>query len=190
MTMTTWSPIIAPCNHVPGMINQKNNTLTAFGKDVTGKILYRFNHEGFRGHDFSFVPQYAFFGISLVFGIGVNETEIFPYLFEQAHNYGLAGSYDNHDIMITLEKFLASSLYTPATQMAVVWHSRDSECLEEFYMKLHPHNIIHFYCGKVLPFERCFAMVPEVDQDVSKTHPGPKTHRLMYKMLCGLFDKP
>lgn len=184
------SAMTAPINHVPGMAQHANATIYRFAKDMTGGIPYRFNKQGFRGTDFDFIPRYAFFGASLVFGIGVDESDIFPYLFQKSHNYGLAGDYDNHDTMIILEKFLASSFSTSETQIAVVWHARDAECLDGFYQKLKKHtNVLHLYCGTVLPYTRCYKMPPQLDQDVSQTHMGPKTHRLLYKILCGLFDK-
>ena len=56
-------------NHVPGMIKNQGQIIESFGKDCTGQINYQFNQQGFRGIlDFDFMPEYAFFGCSLVFG--------------------------------------------------------------------------------------------------------------------------
>jgi len=177
-------------NHVPGMISLSGKTVNKFGKDTTGLIKYRFNQQGFRSFDdYNTPPDYAFFGCSLVFGVGVDVDYIFANKFKNKHNYGLAGNYNNHDVMIVLEKFLESDFYSPQTKIAVVWHSRDSDCLEQFYHRLYQSNIVHFYCGIPLPFSRCFAFPRQLDRDASGTHPGPRTHLIFSKMLCATFDQ-
>jgi len=177
-------------NHVPGMLEFRGQTLTQFGKDTTGLISYPFNQQGFRSPtDFDRAPDHAFFGCSLVFGVGVDQQHIFPSLFENSHNYGLAGNYDNHDVMTVLEQFVASGFYNDQTRMAVIWHSRDSDCLPEFYDRLRQYNIVHFYCGTPLVQPRCYACPPQMDQDVSQSHPGPRTHLLISRMLCAVFDQ-
>jgi hypothetical protein len=177
-------------NHVPEMRVNQGKILSSFGKDSSGLITYQFNQQGFRGNqDFDSVPAHAFFGCSLVFGIGVDQQHIFSSQFDASHNYGLAGKYDNHDVMQVLENFLASDLYNGNTHMAVVWHSRDSDCLSEFYDRLQNHRITHFYCGTPLDQPRCYAVPPQLDQDVSRSHPGPKTHLMFGKMLCALFGQ-
>ena len=177
-------------NHVSGMLQNSGKTLRVFGKDQTELVSYQFNHQGFRStNDFDFVPDHAFFGCSLVFGIGVDQNQTFPYLFNNSHNYGLAGTYDNHDIMTVLEKFLSSSVFSLQTKIAVVWHSRDSECLEQFYDRLKDYNIEHFYCGTPLTQQRCYAFPRQLDQDVSGTHPGPKLHKVFSRMLCDIFNQ-
>lgn len=177
-------------NHVPGMIKNQGQIIESFGKDCTGQINYQFNQQGFRGIlDFDFMPEYAFFGCSLVFGIGVTEKETFPYLFDRSQNYGLAGSYNNRDVMTVLETFLKSDLYSNQTKIAVVWHSRDAECLKDFYLKLKSYNIIHFYCGERLPHDNCYVTPVNADYDVSGTHYGRKSHRLLWKTLYYLFQQ-
>jgi len=177
-------------NTISGVWEQRGKTLCRYGKDQTGKITYRFNNQGFRANrDFDFIPSYAFFGCSLVFGIGVEQNQTFPFLFNNSHNYGLAGDYDNHDIMMVLEKFLSSGMFSLKTKIAVVWHSRDSECLEQFYNQLRDYNIEHFYCGTPLKYLRCHAFPRQLDQDVSGTHPGPKSHKVFGQMLCAIFDQ-
>ena len=181
---------IACLNHVSSMISKQGQTVDCFGKDRSGQVTYQFNQQGFRGiSDFDFVLDYAFFGCSLAFGIGVAEEQTFAYLFDSSQNYALAGTYDNHDIMMTIEQFLASDVYSPATRIAVFWHSRDAKCLEEFYLKLQDHNIIHLYCGTPLPYQNCYAVPPNLDYDVSGTHYGPQSHKLLWKMLCKLFQQ-
>lgn len=177
-------------NHVPGMLQNLGRTVHEFGKDSTGLIQYQFNKQGFRGSkDFDFVPDYAFFGCSLVFGVGVKQDQTFPYLFDHSQNYGLAGDYDNHDIMQSLKAFLFSEIFSTKTKIAVVWHSRDHECLPDFYQQLKDYNITHFYCGSPLEHSRCHAFPQQLDRDVSGTHPGPHTHKIFSRMLCAIFDQ-
>jgi hypothetical protein len=182
---------IAVVNHVDGMSKHQNHVLNSFGKDQTNLVSYQFNQQGFRSNlNFDFIPAHAFFGCSLVFGIGVAQHEIFTSLFTNSQNYGLAGNYDNHDVMSVLERFLSSELYSEQTKIAVVWHSRDHECLEEFYLKLNNYNnIIHFYCGQQLSYNNCYSYPADIDLDVSSTHPGPKSHYVFYKMLCAIFNQ-
>jgi hypothetical protein len=183
-------PVPVVENHVSGMIQHSRSTIYSFGKDSTGKIEYRFNQQGFRGKNFDFVPEYAFFGCSMVFGIGVPENQTFVYSFPSSQNYGLAGRYDNHDVMLVLQRFISSDLYTSKSNLAVVWHIRDSKCLESFYNQLCSyHNLVHFFCGDPLPYQRCFPVPREMDQDVSSTHPGPKSHYFFHRVLSSIFSK-
>lgn len=175
---------------VPDMQLCRGTRVKNFGKDCTGSVSYDFNHQGFRGNrDFDFVPDYAFFGCSLVFGIGVDQSQLFCSQFNNFHNYGLAGAYDNHDINQVLTDFLRSELYDSSTHMAVVWHSRDSECLPEFHAQLEPYPIQHFFCGDPLQAPGCYRFIGQRDLDVSGTHPGPRTHFVFGRILCALFDQ-
>jgi hypothetical protein len=177
-------------NNVSGMRQHQGRSIKKFGKDCTGLVTYHFNKQGFRGNkDFDFVPDYAFFGCSLVFGIGVTQENIFPSFFERSHNYGLAGNYDNHDIMQVMQNFLSSDLYHKDTHIAVVWHERDQDSLLDFYRNLSGYKIQHFYCGTGLSEPRCHSFPLQLDHDVSSSHPGPKTHKMFSKMLCALFDR-
>jgi len=175
---------------VPGMHKHSGHVLDRFGLDQTGRIQYRFNQQGFRsGVDFDFRPDYAFFGASLVFGIGVPEPQTFAAMFPRAHNYGLAGQYQNSDIFDTIIEFTKLPDYSSNTKLVVVWHRRGAQDLNTYYKKLSHVKMLHFFCGIPLSYPNCYAMFPEQDQDVSGTHPGPKTHYTMYKILCNLFDQ-
>lgn len=169
------------------MLVHASNTVSKFGKDQTGKVNYSFNCHGFRGPDFDFIPKYAFFGCSLVFGVGVDQSQTFPYLFENSQNYGLAGNYTDHDTMIVIEKFLLSDLYSPGTKMVIVWRSQDQDILKNFYQRLNGHNFLHFFCGQPLNNNDCYATPPNIDYDVSETHYGPASHRRLCKTLQNLF---
>jgi hypothetical protein len=177
-------------NHNSAMWRYCNQTVRKIGLDQTGMIEYRFNLQGFRAsYAFDFVPDYAFFGCSLVFGVGVPEEKIFPYLFRRSHNYGQAGSYTNTDVMKTLLNFIQSNLYSPQVRMIVMWHQRDDDKVPEFYKILRSHtNLTHFFCGQVLPYQRCYQCLPNIDFDVSGTHWGEKTHQIFYETISDMFD--
>jgi hypothetical protein len=177
-------------NHLPSMFSLKNQTVLQFGKDSTGTIDYTFNSQGFRSnYDFDFVPDYAFFGCSLVFGIGVGNDEIFASRFDRSHNYGVADVYNNNDIFLILQKFLASDLYHPSTKISVIWHSRNADVIPNYVNKLSTYNIIHFFCGTPLPFKNCYPAINNLDFDVSGTHIGEKTHKFYHGVLKSLFAK-
>lgn len=176
-------------NHVPGMLQCRGSMSNRFGKDSTGKINYKFNQQGFRSNvDFDFIPDYAFFGCSIVFGIGVPLENIFSSYFDNSQNYGIAGGYDNNDVYIIIDKFLKSDLYSPHIKIAVVWTDRNNENLDTYYRKLKDYDIKHFFCGEKLPYDNCYAMLGNLDNDVSMTHMGSKTHRFFYKLLQALFN--
>ena len=175
--------------HVPGMQQYRNQQLDQFGKDTTGQVQYTFNQQGFRSQvDYNTSPSVAFFGCSLVFGIGVSQDKITTSYFANCHNYGLAGQYDNHDTYQTIKRFTASKLYCN-TPMIVVWHSRDSENLDQYYDDLKNLHIYHFFCGTPLPHHNCFAMIKHTDTDVSQTHMGPASHQFFYKITCALLNQ-
>lgn len=176
-------------NHNTQMFEHRNQTLVRFGLDQTGSVGYNFNSQGFRGsYEFDFMPDHAFFGCSLVFGIGVPEEKTFAYLFDRSHNYGLAGTYNNTEIMRSLQDFIESDLYSPRVKMVVVWHRRNDEKLLEFYDNLRSYtNLLHFFCGQELPHQRCFKCVSNFDLDVSGTHMGAKTHQIFYATISDRF---
>lgn len=172
------------------MWNQHGKTVNTFGKDSTKIIDYNFNELGFRSSkNFDFVPDYAFFGCSIVLGIGVAEDKIFASKFENSQNYGICGVYDNKYIFQTIKNFLNSKLYSPQVKMAVIWTDRDPECLEDYYQQLVSYNFVHVFCGDPLPHPRCYPMIKNLDWDVSRTHIGEKTHQFLYKFLCQAFNQ-
>ena len=172
------------------MLKHSGHVLDCFGLDQTGSIQYHFNQQGFRSSvEFDFKPDYAFFGASLVFGIGVPESQTFAAMFSKSHNYGLAGQYQNSDIFDTIIKFTKSPVYSPSTKLVVVWHKRDAQDLDTYYQQLLDVKLLHFFCVVPFDYPKCYSMFPEQDQDVSGTHMGPKTHYAMYKILCHLLDQ-
>jgi hypothetical protein len=183
--MSTWV-----VNHVPEMLLYQGQTINKFGLDRTGTVDYQFNKQGFRSHvDFNFVPDYAFFGCSLVFGIGVPYNSIFPNMFDRVHNYGIAGNYNNDDIFSIIKNYLNSLAYNDLTKKFVYWTDRNTESLDRYSKQLSDQGFIQAFCGDKTPYKNCFAGFPAVDADVSKTHMGAKTHLGTYKLLCNLFNQ-
>ena len=106
---------------VPDMYARKGQCVRTFGLDTTGRIEYRFNLQGFRSNfDFDYIPQYAVFGCSLVFGIGVDVDSTVCNHLPNAFNFGLAGTYNNVDIYQTIVNFTKSNLYSDKTFLTVV----------------------------------------------------------------------
>jgi len=174
-------------NHVPRMIQHKGQTINQFGKDQTGTINYEFNQQGFRSPvDFDFIPDHAFFGNSLVFGIGVAYEYTFPGMFNLSHNYGLAGSYNNDDTFIIIENYLSSDAYSSKTKKAVVWTNRNDENIDSYSKQLSEQGFVQLFCGDLMPYKNCFRAVANVDSDVSGTHMGIKTHLATYRILRSL----
>jgi hypothetical protein len=166
-----------------------NQTLNQFGKDNTGKITYTFNQQGFRSNkNFDFIPKYAFFGCSLVFGIGVPVEQVFSSFFDLSQNYGQAGNYDNDSIFDVINEYVNSAVYSADTKLAVVWTNRNIENLDRYYHALAEYNIIHFFCSQPLPYANCYPMLPDIDSDVSGTHMGIKSHEAFYNALCDIFN--
>lgn len=162
------------------MIQCKNQTVSKFGLDQTGLIEYHFNEQGFRNRrDYTFQPQQVFFGCSHVFGIGVPEDQVFSSYFPESHNYGLAGTYDDHDTDQLIERFVASDWYHTDLPCVVVWKKHSG--LAKKWIR---DNFWHFFCADPLTLDRCYPMIPDQDRDVSATHAGPITHRFIGKILC------
>lgn len=177
-------------NHVPGMIKHQGQTVDRFGFDQTGTVDYHFNQQGFRSlTNFDFVPNYAFFGCSSVFGIGVAHQSVFSNMFDHAHNYGLAGDYNNDDVFMIIEQYLQSSAYSDATKKLVYWTDRNTQYLDRYSQQLSEQGFVQLFCGPKLPYKNCFVGFPSVDQDASGTHMGAKTHLTTYKLLCSVFNR-
>ena len=172
------------------MWNCKGTTVREFGRDRTGQISYTFNQQGFRSNrEFDFVPDYAFFGCSIVVGIGVPIEKTFASQFENSQNYGVCGNYDNSHILDIILNFSNSACFRPQTKLFVLWTNRDSNNLLDFYRRLEHLNITHMFCGPRLDQDKCYSMITNVDWDVSGTHPGEKTHQILYKMICPALNR-
>lgn len=179
---------------IPCRINNlwalRSQVVDCLGKDQTGKIQYQFNSQGWRGnYEYNFVPDYAFFGSSSVLGIGVDQSQIFPSLFDRSHNYGLAVDYTNQDIVDSIIDFVSSELYSDQTKLAVVWTDRNPDMIRSSLPLFDHLNIVHFFCGEKMPGAHSWSMIANLDSDVSDTHMGPKTHQMLHKILCSIFKQ-
>ena len=171
------------------MWQNRSSTVKKFGLDQTGSIDYCFNSQGFRSRiDYDFVPDYALFGCSIAFGIGVVEKDTIAGQFDCVHNYGLASNYTNTDCFGVIEQFVDSQWYRPNTNMAVIWTSRDQELLLDHVRKLQQYRMIHLFCGNCPLLPNCYNLPPDLDRDASGSHPGPQTHNFIHRSLCRLFD--
>lgn len=169
----------------------RGKTVSAWGKDTTGFIKYTINNQGFRSSvDYDWTPKYAFFGSSSVFGIGVPEEQTLVAQFENAHNYGLAGNYLNQDSITNLKNFLSSATYNNDVKIVFFWIERpNQENIEEMisYVDSISKKIIHISQGNKYP--KAINLMPHIDQDVSGTHPGPRTHKLWAKTIRLLINR-
>lgn len=176
-------------NFNKGMMRFAGQTVNTFGLDQTGQINYTFNTQGFRSNkDYNFVPDYAFFGCSLVFGIGVDIDNVSASLFKNSQNYGLAGQYTNQDIYNTCMNFVKSKLCNDTTTKIVVWANRN-ENLNSYYKNLQRYNFMNFFCDHMLSHANCWPMIQTIDHDASSTHMGVKSNVIFYKTLCQLIKK-
>lgn len=163
------------------LLQVQGTTIDKWGKDQTGLISYSINNQGFRSTtDYVHSPDYAFFGSSSVFGIGVEEEQTMVSYFNNAHNYGLAGNYLNQESIINLESFLKH--YINST-IVFFWVNRQNENILELgnYVKQLAPNILNISQGE--KYNGFINLMPQIDYDISGTHPGPKTHRIWAKTI-------
>ena len=178
-------------NCYPPAFDVRNTTQSKWGKDQTGIIQYQFNNQGFRGdQSYNWVCDYAFFGNSAVFGIGVPFDKTMVSYFSKAHNYGLAGPYMNWHSVKNLKKFLNSALYTTNTKIIFVWIDRPGrESVPELIDQVNQmqSGILHISMGNKYP--QSVNLMPSIDHDVSGTHPGTKSHAMWAKTIQLLLNK-
>lgn len=177
------------CNNVCyPLFEQRNKTLSGWGKDTTGKINYSINNQGFRNQkNYDFIPKYAFFGSSSLFGIGVDEKDILVSYFPDSQNYGLAGDYLNIHSIENLENFLKSSIYRPEVKTVFFWVERDNENIIELSARIRKMSPATLQISQGKKYINLINLIPQVDSDVSGTHPGPKTHKIWAKSIKLLF---
>ena len=174
------------------LYNIRGQTVKTWGLDNTGLITYSINAQGFRNkNNYSDCPTYAFFGNSSIFGIGVNEDQILSSQFNNSQNFGLAGEYLNKDSVTNLENFLSSPLYNKEVKIAFFWVEREGqEDISKLitYVDSLDKNIINVSQTKK-KYPGAVHLMPSIDSDVSRTHPGPKTHKVWPKTLDLLFNR-
>jgi len=166
----------------------RGQTVNKWGKDQTGLITYKLNNQGFRSSvDYTWLPDFAFFGASTVFGIGVPEDKTMVSYFPNAHNYGLAGNYLNRDSIVNLKNFITSTNYHN-TKIIFFWVDRPGqEDISELIKEVEKFNINikHISQGKKYP--NAINLMPQIDSDVSSSHPGVKTHMIWAKTIKLMF---
>ena len=161
----------------------RGQVVKTWGKDSTGSIEYQFNQQGFRSPvNYDTSPDWAFFGNSIVFGIGVPYSKTLVAQFENSQNYGLSGDYMNHHSMTNLFNFAQTDLYTPTTKIAFFWIDRP-EPIESMIKQINQKipNVIHIISGQKL--SGAINLMPQQDDDISGTHPGPLTHAMWAKCI-------
>jgi len=173
----------------------QGQTVNKWGKDRTGLITYQINNQGFRSaDDYVDSPSYAFFGNSFIFGVGVPVTETLSSHFDLSQNYGLAGWYMNHHSVTNLTQFVNSDLFTSNTRIIFGWAKR-TESIEQMVQQVDQMvpNVIHIrfdktYSGAITS-DPAVDLGPKIDNDVSGTHPGPKTYQLWAKKIKSLIER-
>jgi hypothetical protein len=168
---------------------RRGQTTCHWGKDSTGLIEYKINDQGFRSPwNYDTIPDYAFFGNSIVFGVGVDQAQTLVSHFENSHNYGLSGNYMNHHSVTNLQQFVASELYSDQTRVVFFWIDR-LEPIEDMIQQVNQliPRVLHISSGQKK--RDAINLMPHIDNDVSGTHPGPKTHRIWAKTIKLLLDR-
>jgi hypothetical protein len=162
---------------------RRGQTHNQWGKDATGLIQYVINNQGFRSPvDYDSSPDWAFFGNSIVFGVGVPWHQILVSQFSNSQNYGLSGQYMNHHSVTNLKKFVDSPLFDPKTQIVFFWIDRD-EKIESMIQEVNSivPTVLHISSGQKR--SGAINLMPHIDFDVSRTHAGPKTHAMWAKTI-------
>lgn len=167
----------------------RGQTVRSWGKDSTGLIEYKINDQGFRSpHNYDTIPNYAFFGNSIVFGIGVEQPKILVSHFENSQNYGLSGGYMNHHSVTNFEQFVTSKLYSDHTKIIFFWIGRP-EPIEDMIVHVNKvvPGVLHISSGQKQ--QGAINLMPNIDNDVSGTHPGPRTHSMWAKTIKLLLNR-
>lgn len=168
---------------------RRGQTVRQWGKDTTGLVEYKINDQGFRSpYNYDAVPDYAFFGNSIIFGVGIEQTQTLVSKFENSHNYGLSGNYMNHHSVTNLQQFVASELYNGQTKIVFFWIDR-TEPINDMINQINDliPGVLHVSSGK--PRRGAINLMPQIDSDVSGTHPGPKTHLMWAKTIKLLLNR-
>jgi hypothetical protein len=166
----------------------RGQTVRTWGKDNTGLIEYRFNSQGYRhAQTYNWPAEWAFFGNSIVFGVGVSESDILTSYFDHSQNYGLSGHYMNHHSVTNLKHFVESECFRPQTHIVFFWIDRDSEDINQLIQQVNSlaPKCLNISSGQQRP--GTINLMPDKDSDVSGTHPGPRTHEMWAKTIKLLY---
>lgn len=162
----------------------------AWGKDHTGLVEYRFNAQGYRhARNYDWPADWAFFGNSIVFGVGVPESQIMVSQFANSQNYGLSGRYMNYHSVTNLANFLLSDCCADHTRIVFFWIDRDHEDVNHLIQKVTAMTprCLHISSGQRRP--GAVNLMPSSDWDVSGTHPGPRSHAMWARTVQMLYAK-
>lgn len=169
------------------MLNLAGKSVNKYGKDQTGKIIYRFDQYGFReGNDYNLDPTYVFFGASALAGIGVQQEHRFTNYIQPSWNFGLCGKYIEEESIQNYFSFVSKYQSENNFKIIFCWKSLEIEKLEELINKVpDKENIFHCVPLKISR-ERTCRYFHNIDYDVSGTHWGPVTHKKFAKLLWQL----
>ena len=164
--------------------HSRGQTVNRWGQDQTELIEYRFNSQGYRhAQTYDWPAEWAFFGNSIVFGVGVPESGILTSYFDHCQNYGLSGNYMNHHSVTNLSNFVKSECFGPQTQIVFFWIDRDKENINQLIQQV---TCLVPKCLNISSGQRrpgATNLMPHKDSDVSGTHPGPRTHEMWAKTI-------
>jgi hypothetical protein len=167
----------------------RGQTLRQWGKDATGIVEYQLNLQGFRHLcSYTWTTQWAFFGNSAVFGVGVDNAHIMTSYFKGSQNYGLSGSYMNHHSVTNLLNFVNTPCYNKNTNVVFFWIDREHEDIAKLISQVSSivPGCLHISSGQKR--QGAINLMPHIDLDVSGTHPGPRTHAMWAKTIKLLTD--
>ena len=169
------------------MFALSGKSLNKYGKDQTGKIVYRFDQYGFReGNDYKLQPTYVFFGASILAGIGVQKEHRFSNYIQPSWNFGLCGNYIEEESIQNYFSFVANYRYENNFKVIFCWKNLEIEKLKRLISKVpDKENIFHCVPLKIEQKRTCLYL-KNIDYDVSNTHWGPVTHEKFGKLLWQL----
>jgi len=166
----------------------KGSTTMKLGLDQTNTLEYHINYQGFRSKkNYIDVPDIAFFGCSVVFGVGVDEDSILSSYFDNSYNYGLAVKYSNEAIFNAIQNFTKSKNYTGDTKIVVIWCDKNDHHNIPAFINQLPKTVVHFKVGYSDTYG-IPTLPTSIDKDVSGTHPGKLTYKLWAEFIAKQVD--
>ena len=166
----------------------KGSTTMKLGLDQTNTLEYHINYQGFRSKkNYIDVPDIAFFGCSVVFGVGVDEDSILSSYFDNRYNYGLAVKYSNEAIFNAIQNFTKSKNYTGDTKIVVIWCDKNDHHNIPAFINQLPKTVVHFKVGYSDTYG-IPTLPTSIDKDVSGTHPGKLTYKLWAEFIAKQVD--
>ena len=167
------------------MLSLAGKSVSNYGLDQTGKIVYKFDQYGFReGNDYNTQPNYIFFGASILAGIGVDQDQRFSMYMEPSWNFGLCGSYTENEIVLNYFSFMESYKLQNNFKIIFCWKNSNIKELEKL-MNSVPNNENIFHCVPVkINRIRTCRYLENIDNGACGIHWGATTHKKFAKLLC------